>query len=222
MFSLDHCAPRVRKKTKSAKRNQRLSVKTSIIVDSVVPSNQVEASDPLILWTLVLCLISWSAFEIVGWSPLLASLLLPLGAAAFRSLGNQTTFSGMQSALSVLYRLRGPNPAPQSPTTAGSGCAGLLRELVKNQEKTMFYTVTVNPPAAAASPTTPSPNLKWKCACALSRSQSIIQRTNSNSSSYYTITYMGELELDTAPATPQLQLLRTRKDLSPVRIYINS
>jgi hypothetical protein len=37
---------------------------------------------------------------------------------------------------------------------------------------------------------------QWQCACALSRSQSVIKRTNSNSTRYYTITYMGELDTD--------------------------
>ena len=43
--------------------------------------------------------------------------------------------------------------------------------------------------------------LQWKCACTLSRSQSIIQRTNNNSTSYYTITYMAELDADDRPQT---------------------
>ena len=47
--------------------------------------------------------------------------------------------------------------------------------------------------------------MQWKCACTLSRSQSIIQRTNNNSTSYYTITYMAELDADDRPQTAAAQ-----------------
>jgi len=81
------------------------------------------------------------------------------------------------------------NRKPKSESTA---IAGGLRDLVMEQHRTLFYTVTIStPPAAAANPTPPSAErqllvapalkektLKWQCATSLSKSQSVISRTN--------------------------------------------
>ena len=65
----------------------------------------------------------------------------------------------MEAALSAIYKLTAPRSA-QTSLVPEKGCAGLLRELVSNQEKTMFYTVTVNPSLARELDTKPAPNLK--------------------------------------------------------------
>ena len=64
---------------------------------------------------------------------------------------------------------------------------------------------------------------QWKCACALSKSQSVIKRTNSNSTRYYSITYIGEIDFDqSVPDGLTPSSGGTEREYSPVRIYINS
>ena len=65
----------------------------------------------------------------------------------------------MQAALTAIYKFTTPRSTQSSPEPQ-KGCAGLLQELVRNQEKTMFYTVTVNPTPAKEQETKTAPNLK--------------------------------------------------------------
>lgn len=170
-----------------------------------------------ILDTVLPSIISSSVCQYLRSSPILSVLIFPVVQFTLDSILHREPLAKMQSALSALYKFVNPS----SPTAAESGCAGLLRDLVLAQERTMFYTVTLNPtpPQSASHGITKqiSPNLKWQCASALSRSQSVLQRTNSNSMQYYTFTYLGEMELPSNDVSVKVQ-----KDYSPVRIYINS
>eukprot|EP00090_Calanus_glacialis_P044255 TRINITY_DN7879_c0_g1_i5.p1 TRINITY_DN7879_c0_g1~~TRINITY_DN7879_c0_g1_i5.p1 ORF type:complete len:175 (+),score=63.94 TRINITY_DN7879_c0_g1_i5:202-726(+) len=69
-----------------------------------------------------------------------------------------------------------------------------MRELVMDQQRTMFYTVTMSPTQQKTQDIkrTITPSLKWQCASSLSKSHMVLNRTNLNSPEYYTLTYMGE------------------------------
>jgi len=124
------------------------------------------------------------------------------------------------------------NRKPKSESTA---IAGGLRDLVMEQHRTLFYTVTIStPPAAAANPTPPSAErqllvapalkektLKWQCATSLSKSQSVISRTNSNSNLYYTLAFLGEGD-GTSHEGCRVRGVGRDGASSPVRIYIQN
>jgi len=188
-----------------------------------------------ILNSLFPSLVTCCAYRILGSTPVISFILYPILQVAVSSilggssgLTSSSPVSRMQSALSALYKIAVPRSAPPPPQE--SGCAGLLRQLVSNQERTMFYTVTVQTTSTSNKTVKPPTNLKWQCACALSRSQSVIRRTNSNSSQYYTITYMAEVEsvsTSTLPRPPCPASVNqdekvSVQEFSPVKIYINS
>ena len=97
-------------------------------------------------------------------------------------------------------------PAPSS----SQNMTNMMRELVMDQQRTMFYTVTMSPTQQKKQDIkrTITPSLKvgfviksdfnlsclsqWQCASSLSKSHMVLNRTNHNSPQYYTITYMGE------------------------------
>jgi len=166
--------------------------KPSIAV--IIQDQDTELSkSPWIFKTILPSFISSSVSTYLEYSPLFTLVVFPVAQFITGTVFKRSPLDRMQSALSAIYSLVYPRSASGTPLE--SGCAGLLKELVLAQEKTMFYTVTVN----AALPTKdlpkkPSPNLKWQCASALSRSQSVIQRTNSNSALYYTLTFLGDFD----------------------------
>jgi len=90
-------------------------------------------------------------------------------------------------------------------TTSTQNMTSMMRELVMDQQRTMFYTVTMCPTQKEAPETKRilTPSLKWQCASSLSKSHTVLHRTNQNSSKYYTFTYMGEEDTFT-------ELVRTR------------
>jgi len=181
---------------------------------------------------LASCGLTYGLARLLGAPPLLSLLLVPLSPLLLVPLVQDSLkplIGGMQSALTTLFSHLGVSPSTSSSSSSASeyGCAGLLRELVLSQQKTMFYTVTVSstPPSLKDITKKIAPNLKWQCACALSRSQSVIKRTNNNSTRYYTITYMGDLDTECSSASQESLTGSERekeKDYSPVRIYIKS
>jgi len=118
----------------------------------------------------------------------------------------------------------------------GKAIAGGLRDLVMEQHRTLFYTVTISTPPSSPAPLRPaSPaerqllmapalkekTLKWQCATSLSKSQSVISRTNSNSNLYYTLAFLGEGE-GTCHEGYRLRGVGREGASSPVRIYIQN
>jgi len=125
----------------------------------------------------------------------------------------------------------------------GRAIASGLRDLVMEQHRTLFYTVTISTPPSspaplrpaspAASPASPAERqllmapalkektLKWQCATSLSKSQSVISRTNSNSNLYYTLAFLGEGE-GTCHEGYRLRGVGREGASSPVRIYIQN
>jgi len=106
--------------------------------------------------------------------------------------------------------------------------AGGLRDLVMEQHRTLFYTVTISTPPPSPSerhlqmaPALKEKTLKWQCATSLSKSQSVISRTNSNSNLYYTLAFLGEGE---GPGQDGYRLRGVGREgaSSPVRIYIKN
>jgi len=154
-------------------------------------------------------------------------IVIPLANISSKLVGEQN----MQAAISILQRLAFLD-AKEEPEI--EGCGTLLRDLILSQEKTMFYTMTMatNTPINKEVVKKPLPNLKWKCALSLSRSQTVIHRTNTNSPSYYTFTYLGDIDVDNNSSSPTTRssitkdklrpMLKKRSDPSPVKIYINS
>jgi len=123
----------------------------------------------------------------------------------------------------------------RSQKSEGKAIAGGLRDLVMEQHRTLFYTVTIStPPSAAASPAPPAAErhlliapalkektLKWQCATSLSKSQSVISRTNSNSNLYYTLAFLGDGE-ESQREGYRLRGVGREGASSPVRIYIEN
>jgi len=114
----------------------------------------------------------------------------------------------------------------------GSAIAGGLRDLVMEQHRTLFYTVTISAPPASPpppaserqllmAPTLKEKTLKWQCATSLSKSQSVISRTNSNSNLYYTLAFLGEGEGGCQEGY-RLRGVGREGASSPVRIYIQN
>jgi len=177
------------------------------------------AKESWITSTLLPSVLSYSIYHYINTAtPLFSVVIYPLLQVSIPSVAAFAA-DRMQSALNALFSLGSRGGSTET------GCAGLLRQLVQDQERTMFYTVTVNPlPATTKASNKVDPNLKWQCACALSRSQSVIKRTNSNSSQYYTITYLSDLESSPSPSLVLdiLQDKEKEKQHSPVKMYINS
>merc|ERR1712106_488650 len=103
----------------------------------------------------------------------------------------------------------------ESPSTSSTeNMSSMMRELVMEQQRTMFYTVTMAPTQQKIKDSkihlTLNPSLKWQCASSLSKSHTVLTRTNSNSPQYYTFTFM---EGDDSQAT--------EKKLSCVKISID-
>jgi len=183
--------------------------------------DKARAKESWITSTLLPSVLSYSIYHYIKTAtPLFSVVIYPLLQV---SIPTVAAFAAdrMQSALNALFSIGSGSRGGSTET----GCAGLLRQLVQDQERTMFYTVTVNPlPATTKASNKVDPNLKWQCACALSRSQSVIKRTNSNSSQYYTITYLSDLESSPSPSLVLdiLQDKEKEKQHSPVKMYINS
>merc|ERR1719476_600952 len=75
----------------------------------------------------------------------------------------------------------------------------MVKRIVMEQHRTMFYTVTLSPQSQHKSISQQkdiAPSLKWQCASSLSKSRMLLARTNSNSNKYYTFTYF-ETDTDT-------------------------
>jgi len=72
----------------------------------------------------------------------------------------------------------------------------LVKQLVMDQHRTMFYTVTLSttPPLPAAIPRRHTENLKWQYATSVYKSQAVIKKSNINCPTYYSITFMGEMD----------------------------
>merc|ERR1711902_267011 len=65
----------------------------------------------------------------------------------------------------------------------------MVKRIVMEQHRTMFYTVTLSPQSQRKSISQQkdiAPSLKWQCASSLSKSRMLLARTNSNSNKYYT------------------------------------
>merc|ERR1719350_1072527 len=98
----------------------------------------------------------------------------------------------------------------------------MVKRLVMEQHRTMFYTVTISPQSQRkdiAQQNNIAPSLKWQCASSLSKSRMLLARTNSNSNKYYTFTYFetdNETRLDSGIFREDLQ---QQKSFSPVKIY---
>lgn len=222
--------PTSRRKSNRAGYKQKSSVESTITailtVDAVI--NPLVCQENWFLKTAVLpSFVCSCALQYLGSSPFFSNLIFPFVQFSLKSLLNYKYIQRMQSALNALYNFAVPRAVSGSSSLLETGCSGLLRDLVLNQERTMFYTATLTP--ATTEATEPvhkiSPNLKWQCACTLSRSQSVIRRTNSNSSQYYTITYMPESDLSLSNLSLDSQSSLGsdgEMEFSPVRIYINS
>merc|ERR1719513_221780 len=96
-------------------------------------------------------------------------------------------------------------------TTSSQDMSSMMRELVMDQQRTMFYTVTMTPDTTddktQDNKRTVTPSLKWQCASSLTKSHKVLNRTNINSPSYYTLTFMVEEE-DSPPALTTMDKTR--------------
>jgi len=62
----------------------------------------------------------------------------------------------------------------------------MVKKLVLDQHRTMFYTVTISPQTQRKIENSKvvAPSLKWQCASSLSKSRMLLARTNSNSNRF--------------------------------------
>ena len=123
------------------------------------PAIVLNSGNHWIVSSLLPSLISYYISCYLDTSPLLTFILFPLVKYSIGIFHKDFMSISMEAALSAIYKLTAPRSA-QTSLVPEKGCAGLLRELVSNQEKTMFYTVTVNPSLARELDTKPAPNLK--------------------------------------------------------------
>merc|ERR1711881_673745 len=70
-----------------------------------------------------------------------------------------------------------------------------LREILSEQHRLMYYTVTVSSlaPHHLARPRKDSTNLKWQFASRLYKSQATMRKSTINYPNYYNIAYLGEI-----------------------------
>lgn len=138
----------------------------------------------------------------------------------------------MQPGMETLYRLLGPLVSGVSSVRgeasgdakAPPGCTGMLKDVLMNQHRTMFYTATLTPLQPEVKPTPPTANLKWKCACTLTSTQSVMERTKNNSPNYYQLTFIEEGGPGGAARGSEEKSRggHRGKEYSPVKIYIKS
>merc|ERR1712106_287396 len=123
-----------------------------------------------------------------------------------------TITTSMSNIPTSIINILGLSVSPSTSST--ENMSSMMRELVMEQQRTMFYTVTMAPTQQKTKDSkrtlTLNPSLKWQCASSLSKSHTVLTRTNSNSPQYYTFTYMEE---DDSQAT--------EKKLSCVKISID-
>merc|ERR1711997_267816 len=76
-----------------------------------------------------------------------------------------------------------------------------LREILSDQHRLMYYTVTVStlPPHQLTRVRKDSRNLKWQFASTLYKSQATMRKSTINYPSYYSIAYLGEILEDDEP-----------------------
>ena len=106
-----------------------------------------------------------------------------------------------------------------------SDMTDMVKKLVMDQHRTMFYTVTLSPVNQTKNPENNNskviaPSLKWQCASSLSKSRILLARTNSNSNKYYNLTF---IDTDTADSDADREnIMNKSKSFSPVKIYIET
>merc|ERR1712029_1262750 len=102
----------------------------------------------------------------------------------------------------------------------------MVRKLVLDNHRTMFYTVTLSPATqhrVVESLKNKTPSLKWQCASSLSKCHMLLARTNSNSNKYYTFTFVDDdISGDLYIPPAKEELLRSNKTFSPIKIYIET
>jgi len=76
----------------------------------------------------------------------------------------------------------------------------LVKQLVMDQHRTMFYTVTLSttPTLSTSIPKRRTEKLKWQYASSVCKSQEVIKKSNMNCPTYYSITFMMEEEEETS------------------------
>ena len=121
--------------------------------------NSETARNLWIVSSLLPSLLSYCISWYLETSPFFSFILFPFVRFSIEIILSDFLGFSMQAALTAIYKFTTPRSTQSSPEPE-KGCAGLLRELVRNQEKTMFYTVTVNPIPAKEQETKTAPNLK--------------------------------------------------------------
>merc|ERR1711997_949244 len=68
-----------------------------------------------------------------------------------------------------------------------------LREILSDQHRLMYYTVTISSLHTTTRLRKDSRNLRWQLASTLCKSQATMRKSTINSPSYYTLAYLGEI-----------------------------
>jgi len=133
-----------------------------------------------------------------------------------------------------ILNLLGFSSSSRNSSKKGSDCedsepadlTNMVRKLVLDNHRTMFYTVTLSPATqrrVVESFKHKTPSLKWQCASSLSKCHMLLARTNSNSNKYYSFTYLDEdLSSGEVNIPVKEDLLRANKSFSPIKIYIET
>jgi len=156
-------------------RVARVSTQSTVLrlmVDSFIPS-----------------FLSYIACTLMDTSPSFSILLFPL-----LQLGVEKVSKPLKSLFarkSTDNQLMGSTPTPETVEQL----TVLVKQLVMDQHRTMFYTVTLSttPPLPTSIPKRRTEHLKWQFASSVCKSQAVIKRSNTNCPTYYSITFMGEM-----------------------------
>jgi len=157
----------------SSSTSSTSSTITKLIVDSFIPS-----------------ILSYLACISMDTSPSYSILLYPL-----LQLGVAKLSTPLKKILSTTISMLGlTRPAPPTPDTVEK-LTILVKQLVMDQHRTMFYTVTLSttPSLPTYIPRRHTENLKWQYATSVCKSQAIIKRVTTNCPTYYSITFMEEI-----------------------------
>ena len=162
---------------------------TRLMVDSFIPS-----------------MLSYLACTTMDTSPSFSILLFP-----FLQLGVSKISTHLKNMLTTTTTILGMTHPPPPPPETVEQLTILVKQLVMDQHRTMFYTVTLSttPPLPTYIPRRHTENLKvaqvvvmgwfylfpfqWQYATSVCKSQAVIKRSNTNCPTYYSITFMGEI-----------------------------
>jgi len=142
----------------------------------------------LMLDSFIPSFLSYLACTTLDTSPSLSILFFPLLQLGVEKISKplKSLFTKKSAPSSVIISSATPETIEQLTI--------LVKQLVMDQHRTMFYTVTLSttPTLPTTIPKRRTENLKWQFASSVYKSQEVIKRSNMNCPTYYSITFMGE------------------------------